>query len=194
VNNVVDLRQFGNCKFRTHIVVKVGSRELTNFTDRNAGAEVIRSILIPVDGSAHANAAIRWGSDLAVKYEATLTLLHVVTSTSRQQFPEERIAQAQAERLDVGGVSKTAAAWTEIIRSAEERARSLGASRVETLVEAGEPADTILGHAKNLPVDLIVMGRRGWSVLPEIVLGSVSSRVLHAAHCACLLVQQPRKA
>jgi nucleotide-binding universal stress UspA family protein len=156
---------------------------------------MIRAILVPVDGSVHADAAIAWASSLAAKYDARLILLHVVTSPQRRQpFPEERVAQAKAERLDVDEVSATTSAWTSVIESAERRARSLGAFRVETVVEAGDSADTILGHAKALPADLIVMGRRGWSVVPEIVLGSVSSRVLHAAQCACLLVHQPQTA
>ena len=43
--------------------------------------------------------------------------------------------------------------------------------------------------AQEWNADLIVMGRRGHSILSELVLGSVSSYVIHRAHCSVHIVQ-----
>ena len=53
----------------------------------------------------------------------------------------------------------------------------------------GNPGQEICKLAQEWNADLIVMGRRGHSILSEIVLGSVSSYVIHHAHCSVHIVQ-----
>lgn len=53
----------------------------------------------------------------------------------------------------------------------------------------GEPNRAICDLAKDWSADLIVMGRRGHSGLTEILMGSVSSYVMHHAPCSVLTVQ-----
>jgi len=49
---------------------------------------------------------------------------------------------------------------------------------------AGSPASLIVEKAEALEADLIVLGSHGRSGLGRLFLGSVSQKVLHAAHCA----------
>jgi nucleotide-binding universal stress UspA family protein len=42
---------------------------------------MIKNILVPVDGSAHANKAIEFAVDMAIQNNATIHLLHVVEVT-----------------------------------------------------------------------------------------------------------------
>ena len=53
----------------------------------------------------------------------------------------------------------------------------------------GSPGREICKLAQEWNTDLIVMGRRGHSILSELVLGSVSSYVIHRAHCSVHIVQ-----
>lgn len=151
--------------------------------------EMISNILVPVDGSEHADAAVDWASDLAGKYQARLLLLHVVTERGSGLVPEEFREYAKIERAEVTDWDVLESVAQQIVNAAEQRARSRGAGAVETAVEAGNPAEVILERSKKFGADLIVMGRRGLGPLPSLFLGSVSSKVLHLADCACLTVK-----
>lgn len=150
---------------------------------------MIASILVPVDGSAHAMAAVDWASDLAVKYGARLILLHVVAKFAPELYADEMRALAKTEDVLVTGADLVQSLSRPIVEPAAQRARSHGATMVETAVETGDPAAIILDWARAREVDLIVMGRRGLGSLPGLVLGSVSTKVLHLSDCACLTVK-----
>lgn len=53
----------------------------------------------------------------------------------------------------------------------------------------GDPGPTIVDYAHKHNVDLIVIGSRGLNALQELVLGSVSHKVIQRAHCPVLIVK-----
>lgn len=55
-------------------------------------------------------------------------------------------------------------------------------------LEVGKPADTILAAAERERADLIVLGARGRGLVQEVLLGSVSHRVITQAPCPTLVV------
>jgi nucleotide-binding universal stress UspA family protein len=68
--------------------------------------------------------------------------------------------------------------------------RATGAKvEVEINQQLGDPARSICEVADTLAVDLIVVGRRGYSGLNELWMSSVSNYVLHHAPCSVLVVQ-----
>jgi nucleotide-binding universal stress UspA family protein len=62
---------------------------------------------------------------------------------------------------------------------------------VSTRLEIGTPAEAILSVAVQEDANLIVMGTRGLGPVREVVLGSVSHRVLTHASCPALVVNRP---
>jgi nucleotide-binding universal stress UspA family protein len=60
---------------------------------------------------------------------------------------------------------------------------------VETVIRQGSPADEIVRYAAETGVGLIAMGSRGWGEMHAVLLGSVSERVLHTAHCPVLIAR-----
>jgi nucleotide-binding universal stress UspA family protein len=58
--------------------------------------------------------------------------------------------------------------------------------------QIGDPARSICEVADTLSIDLIVVGRRGYIGLHELLMNSVSNYVLHHAPCSVLVVQQPK--
>ncbi|WP_458462087.1 universal stress protein [Paenibacillus sp.] len=53
----------------------------------------------------------------------------------------------------------------------------------------GEPGPTIIEYANHEKVDLVVIGSRGLNALQEMVLGSVSHKVVKRVHCPVMIVK-----
>lgn len=53
----------------------------------------------------------------------------------------------------------------------------------------GDPADRIIQHSIERTFDLIVLGSRGLNTIQNLVLGSVSHKVLKKARCSTLIVR-----
>jgi nucleotide-binding universal stress UspA family protein len=62
--------------------------------------------------------------------------------------------------------------------------RSIDAEAIEA---QGDPGDVIVEAAKD--ADLVVVGSRGLNPLQRLLLGSVSSKVVHRAECDVLVVR-----
>jgi nucleotide-binding universal stress UspA family protein len=58
-----------------------------------------------------------------------------------------------------------------------------------TAAPVGDAADEIVRMAREAGADLIVLGARGLNPLKRLVLGSVSTKVLHQAPCDLLVVK-----
>jgi nucleotide-binding universal stress UspA family protein len=64
---------------------------------------------------------------------------------------------------------------------------------VSQQVERGTPAEAILSAAEKEKADLIVLGSRGLGPVKELLLGSVSHRVVTHAACPTLVVNRPMR-
>ncbi|MDY0055380.1 MAG: universal stress protein [Methyloversatilis sp.] len=60
---------------------------------------------------------------------------------------------------------------------------------VRTRLAMGEPADVVVDIAEEENAELIILGTRGLSLAKRIVMGSVSSSVLHHAPCSVFVVR-----
>ncbi|MEI6415362.1 MAG: TSUP family transporter [Pseudomonadota bacterium] len=125
------------------------------------------SLLLAVDGSRHSDAAATAAYRFATMASKPVTVISVV----HEDFNERRTTEMKGavqrvtHLLDHQGVS----AKGEVIR--------------------GRPVSGILDWARQKGTDLIVMGSRGHSGLENILLGSVSERVIGNADCAVLVVK-----
>ncbi len=140
----------------------------------------MEKILVPVDGSDASAHAAAWASAYAVRNGAELILLHVHHSPGSETLALASLSAAEiaeSERLIAGPSFDKA------------RGRIGGNVGVRTLVSIGEPADEIVAIARREAADLIVMGSRGLSPVRELLLGSVSEKVIRHAHCAVTVVR-----
>jgi nucleotide-binding universal stress UspA family protein len=53
----------------------------------------------------------------------------------------------------------------------------------------GEPSQVLREIARDVDASFIVVGRRGWSIAEELLLGSVSNRLVHRGEVPVLLVR-----
>jgi nucleotide-binding universal stress UspA family protein len=148
---------------------------------------MVSHVLVAVDGSSHADRAVEFAAEFAVKYEADLTILNVVSYAST--VPLALGAYAELEGLYAESRSVLQTAGERIVESASESARGLGVATLSTAVELGSPAQTICETAKEIGADVVVMGRRGLGDFSGLFLGSVTHKVAHTADCTVITVK-----
>ncbi|MBF7051866.1 universal stress protein [Halomonas sp. KAO] len=142
------------------------------------------SILVPVDGSKHAQQALAVACQLAQQNETRLILLHIPEKLAHDTLLVWGIGAVDLKATD----EELEAAGRKIVERAEQAARDAGISNVETQIIQGDPARAILSESHKRGVDAIVMGSRGLSDLKGFVVGSVSHKVAHAAECSVITV------
>ncbi len=150
---------------------------------------MVETILVPTDGSVHAEKAVAFAADIALKYGAAIILLHVLSDPGSGRVPGEMRALARLEHVRITERDIRQAGANEVLRHADTEARSHGATRIEQVIEEGDPTRRILALAKAREADLIVMGSRGLGDLQGLLLGSVSHKVGHLAKCTCITVR-----
>jgi universal stress protein A len=139
-------------------------------------------ILVPVDFSSDSAQAVRMAVELARRYEAALTLVHVYEPVA-YAMPEGYLFFTQPQ------LDQLFAEFHRHLDALQAEARAGGVLRVETRLEQGFAASEICESAKRLGCDLIVMGTHGRTGLSHLFLGSVAERVLRMAACPVLTVK-----
>ena len=124
-------------------------------------------ILLATDGSVHAERALKYARDLALRDNAEVIVVHAFKSVPSYLGHESR------EQL----IGRHVAAAREVAEKAAEELELAGVKVVVDVAE-GPPAEAILRAADVRRADLIVMGTRGHGEVTSLLLGSVSHRVL----------------
>jgi nucleotide-binding universal stress UspA family protein len=144
-------------------------------------------ILVPTDFSEGSHAAALVAADLSRRFEAPLTLVYVF-ERSVYPLPDQYMLFSN-EQLD-----HLFAEFNQRLASARQEASRAGALRVTSRLLQGWAPGEITRFAKDEGFDLIVMGTRGRTGIPHLMLGSVAERVVRMAHCPVLTVRQTKPA
>jgi nucleotide-binding universal stress UspA family protein len=148
---------------------------------------MIKKILVPIDGSEHAQKAVEFASNVAMQNEATIHLLHIISST---KIPKDVIDFVKSERIEEPPTTAyLQIVGNQILGKAESEAKERGLKKVEKNVMKGDPAEVIIDYAKEGDFDMIVIGSRGLGGVKGLMLGSVSSKVCHATDRTCVTVK-----
>ena len=141
----------------------------------------IKAILVPVDFSEQSEKAFIWARDMAEKWKATITLLHVVPTP-----PYSPVV--------MGSYFDPSAFERNLLADAETSVRALIDRQAKRSVPTGlkvcvgEPVQDICRIAADEQIDMIIMGSHGRTGLSHIALGSVAERVVRHAPCPVLVV------
>ncbi len=152
--------------------------------------KTINSILVPIDGSKHAERALLKAKELADCLGSKIILLNIVNLFSAQSYPTFRFLD-MASTLNLPELTRKAdAKSSELLEHSKKLLDNL---EVETLTIhdlAGKPAEIIVHLANEKKVDLIVMGSNGVGSLSDrLYIGSVTMKVLHTTDKPVLVIQ-----
>ncbi len=148
------------------------------------GTGKFRNILLVSDGSPSAQKAAKAAVEMARKFAISLTVLNVYEDLSSAYLPGQ-----DDSAIDESTAALYAKQWMDYV---EEPVRALAKEAgvyCSFVQRIGKPADCILHFAGQYGVDLIVLGSRGLRGYQRMLLGSVSTRVVHHADCPVLVVR-----
>jgi nucleotide-binding universal stress UspA family protein len=142
-----------------------------------------RSILVPLDGSAAADAALRLALRL-VAPDGEVVIAHAIdraTVVAQCVTPYGGNPTPALEALE--------ADERDILEGASAQARASGV-RYSTVSRDGDPASSIAALARERKVEAIAMGTHGRRGLPRIILGSTAAGVLHQTEVPTFVVHE----
>jgi nucleotide-binding universal stress UspA family protein len=167
---------------------------------------VLQKILVPLDGSALAEAAIDYVKEIARRCEPVeVTLLQVIRMPSGQtaavskpvdgEFPGKRApastVDADKEAHPIYREQEMASARSSAEASMASAAQALKAADIDTRTQVvfGRPAQEIVDFAEGGDFDLIVMCTHGRSGVQRWLLGSVADKVIRGTHLPVFVVR-----
>jgi nucleotide-binding universal stress UspA family protein len=144
-----------------------------------------RHILAPTDFSDYSKQAVASALELAKKFGAKLSVLHVI---ELPPYPVEGYVPPSLNATFLEDLERQAS--QELAQVAPE-AESAGVEVVRQ-VAVGSPYQKIIDTAEAEQVDLIVMATAGRTGFSRLIMGSIAERVVRAASCPVLTIR-PRE-
>lgn len=154
--------------------------------------ESVNVLLVPVDGSEGSMKALKLAVSMARRMQVPIDLLFSFPRNAIEMFgppgeaPTQNQLQYMSEEAFSGLRDKSAQRVWETARAALGDAS--GDLTVREILLSGEPAESIIAHADSMDGAMILVGSRGLSRFREILLGSVSQRLVHHANCPVTVV------
>lgn len=146
----------------------------------------IRKLLVLVDFSQNSERAVRYGLQLGRDRSARVFFLHMIN---------QRIIDAVQELSSKGYKGDFIQALKKLMQDRESDLKEFVPEKdregveVEFLIRKGEPAEEIINVAKELSIDLVVVGSQGHTSLASAPIGSVAQNVVNHAPCPVLVVR-----
>jgi nucleotide-binding universal stress UspA family protein len=135
-------------------------------------------ILVAVDGSDVSYRALEAALFLSEKLGSKITVIHVMENVptvyiQSQKILDELLEARKNESQKILDECSSIATKKRIV--------------ITTTLLKGNPASTILEFSQTEKYQVIIIGSRGMGQFKELVLGSVSSKVIHHSSCPVLL-------
>jgi len=130
----------------------------------------IKKVLIAMDYDETSQKVAEVGFSMAKAMSAETTLLHVI-----YEQPVYYSAYLYMRELQVDILHDLKKSTQDFLNKTKKH---LGDESIQTALKEGEIAETILNTAKELNVDIIVMGTHSRKWLENIIMGSEAEKVL----------------
>ena len=134
---------------------------------------MFKHLLLPTDGSAASESAIRQTLELARENQARVTALHVIEPFHWMSYSVEMIEDTRA---NYEAHMRTLA--ERYLKAVEGAAAELGVKVETRSVVADHPYQAIIDTAQQAGCDLIVMAKHGRRGLDALLIGSETQKVL----------------
>ena len=142
----------------------------------------MRILLVPVDGSKNSLRAAKYAAGQSKYCPVLLHIVNVEPPLDDYGMVGAYISRRQREKAVMARAARILARTTSQLESTRR-------VRVKTHAIIGDAPSVIANLARRLKCDAIVMGTRGMTLLGNLVLGSVASKVVHLSIVPVTLVK-----
>lgn len=168
-------------------------------------------LAVATDGSSNAHRAVLMAGDIAAKYGAKVYILHCVLEGP---IPQGLLQWARVENLieeeptddlpkwpgygnlGVIGPNRVARVAYQarmqlgraILDEAQARLHGAGVKDIQEVFEEGDAAKAMVHLVERENIDLGVVGTRGLGIVDQLVLGSISHKLISMRHLPVLTV------
>ena len=145
-----------------------------------AGPEKARqNILVPTDGSRYSSSALRYAIELSKRSNVKITAVNVIDNTKVTSTLQTMTVSSPDARPFVESTEA-------VLKEAAELGRAEGVE-IETLKMTGDPSVVI--NEMSVDYDQIVMGTKGRTGLPHLLIGSVAEKVVRGSKCTVTVIK-----
>jgi len=137
-------------------------------------------ILVPVDGSDNSYRALDAALFFSDKLGSKVAAVHVMEDIPVLHIQSEKLLRELLE--DYKNREQL------ILTKSSEIARKKGLA-IDTILLRGNPSSIILDFCEKEKYDVIVMGSRGLGKFKELILGSVSNKIVHHSRSPVVLIR-----
>jgi nucleotide-binding universal stress UspA family protein len=148
----------------------------------------MEGIVVGVDRSVASTAALEWALAEAARRGRPLTAARAWVDPVTAGYPIGTVLQGSAD--EVGKAALASA--QEALKEATATVPDADGVDVHAVALRGAAGPALTDASRD--ADLLVVGTRSMNALSRAVLGSVSSSVLHHAHCPVVVVPEPQEA
>jgi nucleotide-binding universal stress UspA family protein len=148
--------------------------------EERKGVFNVRTVLVPVDFSENAEAAVQYAGELARAFGAKVHLLHVVEPASFVNDLRNVPFTLSDKQLEATATTDLDALATRFIDPEV---------KTSWAVKRGKGYQEIVKAAKQLRADMIVISTHGYTGLKHTIMGSTSERVVRHAPCPVLVLR-----
>lgn len=153
--------------------------------EKSQGEAMLKSIIVPLDGSELAEAVLPIVADMAKKLDLEVELFRTYHVPYNVYSGDEGLYAVNYEEL-LAGLRDEAAEYLE--KKAADLKR-LGVAKVQCVTKEGLAADEIISLGRKTPDNLIAMSSHGRSGVRRWVLGSVTELVVRHSGDPVLVIR-----
>jgi nucleotide-binding universal stress UspA family protein len=144
----------------------------------------IQKILAPTDLSKLSRAAVRYALDMALAQDAEVIVYHIISEDGDWFDKDDELNPAKAL------VPKLTLRLAEFVR--ENCGEFIGKVKIREITEVGVPYKEIVRKAEEEKADIIIMSTHGRTGMEQLMVGSVTAKVVARATCPVLSIRPPR--
>ncbi len=147
-----------------------------------------RAIIVGVDGSPVSKLAVDWAARNAAMRNTALTVVHIQESpllangTADPMLAPVPMLPAHLELLENHGRE----ILDDALKTVEASTKQSGPINVNTESMTGSPVSILVDLSKN--AEMVVVGGRSLGRLDRLLLGSVTTGLVHHAHCPVAII------